>query len=413
MKIVIASDAYWPAMNGCSVASKNVADGMSQMGHQVIVLAPSQTKKSGVEKDGAVQIYRLRSSNFPFYHNQVTPPPKPKFLSSKIYKDGFKVCVAPYREITEILNEFCPDVIHVETPLMIGQAANRYAVKNRIPCVVTNHFLPENLVDNLQAFALAPKPISEAMKLYEKTFLRKFDYITMPTQMAIDLFWTTKERKVGLPPIEPVSNGINLKEFKTGKVSRKFYQKYQIPEHRPIVTYLGRMDSEKHIDVLVEAFAKIARRTDAVLLLVGCGNDEDNLKALAAERGIADRVVSTGKVVGSDKAVIHRVGTVFCMPSPVELQSLSMLEAMACGQPVVAVDAGALKELCQNDVNGFLCQKDDVAGIAKALHKILTDSALRARFSAGSLAIAKTHDIKLSWKHYETIYQKVIELKNH
>ncbi|MDR2336677.1 MAG: glycosyltransferase [Candidatus Nomurabacteria bacterium] len=407
MRIVIASDVYWPAMNGCSVASKSVADGMSFLKHEVIVLAPSQTKKSGVEKDGAVKIYRLKSNNFPFYHNQITPPPIP----NKIYKDGFKICVTPYKEIADILDEFKPDVIHVKTPLMIGQAANKYAVKNHIPCVATNHFLPENLIDNLRAFALVSKPISETIKLYEKDFLKKFDYVTMPTQMAIDLFWKVKERKIGLPPIEPVSNGIDLGKFKVGKVPGGFYKKYHIPKDKPIVTHLGRLDNEKHVGVLVEAFAKIAKRTGAFLVLVGCGNDEDNLKELVRELGISDKVIFTGKIIDKDKEIIHRVGTVFCMPSPVELQSLSMLEAMACGQPVVAVNAGALGELCQNGVNGYLCEKDDVAGIAKALREILLDKNLRNKFSLGSLAIAKKHDVQLSWKHYEAIYQKVIDLK--
>jgi glycosyltransferase involved in cell wall biosynthesis len=412
MKIVIASDAYWPAMNGCSVASKSVADGMGLLGHEVIVLAPSQTKKAHVEQDGKVKIFRLKSSTFPFYHNQVTPPPKAKFLAPKIYLDGFKVCVAPYKEVVEILDDFQPDVIHVETPLTIGQAVKRYAVKNQVPCVTTNHFLPENLVDNLRAFALVSKPISEAMKWYEKDFLKKFDYITMPTEMAVDLFWQVKKRKRGLPPIEPVSNGIDLESFKVGKAPQKFYQKYHIPEGKPIVTYLGRVDSEKHIEVLVEAFAKIAKKLDVYLLVVGCGNDEDNLKELCRELKMAERVIFTGKIVGKDKELAHRVGTVFCMPSPVELQSLSMLEAMASGQPVVAVDAGALSELCRNKVNGLLCEKDNVAQMARALKKILTDEKLRAKFSAQSLKIAKEHDVRLSWKRYEAIYRKVIELKS-
>ena len=96
------------------------------------------------------------------------------------------------------------------------------------------------------------------------------------------------------------------------------------------------------------------------------------------------------------------------MPSPAELQSIVMLEAMASGKPVVAVDAGALKELCQDGRNGYLCEQDNDEEIARSLLRIITDPKLRDSMGKESVAIAKTHDLEKTIKRFEEIYASLI-----
>lgn len=89
-------------------------------------------------------------------------------------------------------------------------------------------------------------------------------------------------------------------------------------------------------------------------MIVGDGTDAANLhQQVKGCRYPESRVTFTGRVRSDDDLVeLHRVGTVLTvMPSPAELQSIATLEAMASGQPIVAVDAGALRELCQDGVN--------------------------------------------------------------
>jgi glycosyltransferase involved in cell wall biosynthesis len=163
---------------------------------------------------------------------------------------------------------------------------------------------------------------------------------------------------------------------------------------------------------MVEAFARLPANIDSYLVIVGAGTDEANLRYLADELGVGERTVITGRVDDADKIELLKTSTVFCMPSPVELQSIATLEAMASGQPIVAVDTGAVKELCQNNRNGFLCKKDSVAQVAAGLKKILTDKKLHDKFAAESLKIAKTHDLKHTVAKVEQIYQYVIDAKN-
>jgi glycosyltransferase involved in cell wall biosynthesis len=415
MRIVISSDLYWPTVNGVSTAARTLALGLAEHGHQVLVLAPSQTGEHHIEKDGKTTIVRLKSTIFPFYHNQVDPLPEKRRIagvsipSLPIYaSNGFRICLAPRREIKQALDQFKPDIIHNHMRIMIGQEVLRYAQLNDVPLVGTNHVMPENLMDNLKLVAALNKPINRVTKLLGRAIV-KADYIIMPTQSAIDMSFTHDELKKLKVPVEAVSNGIDLSQFSSQKASPALYKKYGLPKDQPTIMYLGRVDAEKHLSVLLEAFARIQCGTGACLVIVGAGTDESNLQLLAEKLGVHQHVVFTGRIPDKDKPGLLRLATVYCMPSPVELQSISTLEAMASGQPIVAVDAGAVKELCQDGRNGFLCEKDNVDQIAVGLEKLVTDKTLHDQYAAESLAIAKTHDIAHTLERVEAIYQEVIK----
>ena len=387
MKIIISSDLYWPVINGVSMFSRNLAKGLATRGHEVLVIAPSQTGKKYKEVDGNYTIARVASVIFPFYQN-------------------IRICLNPYREIKTIIKEFQPDIIHTQTSIMIGQAIVRYSQKYNIPIVSTNHAMPENLMDNLKKLAPISRSINFMLKKYFINFHLKTDYFTMPTQSAIDIFDLSNNKlKV---PIEAVSNGIDLSRFSASEPSKEVMKKFKIPKNKPVITYVGRVDAEKHISVLISAFNRIVLKHDAHLLIVGCGTEIDNLIKQVDGLGLSDKVTFTGRVGDQEIVELHKVGTVFCMPSPAELQSIAMLEAMASGQPVVAVDAGPLKELCQNERNGYLCEPDNDKEIANGLVKIITNSKLRESMSKESLAIAKTHDLEKTLERFEEIYKSLI-----
>ncbi|MCL2870006.1 glycosyltransferase family 4 protein, partial [Candidatus Saccharibacteria bacterium] len=113
-------------------------------------------------------------------------------------------------------------------------------------------------------------------------------------------------------------------------------------------------------------------------------------------------------VPDADLEQLHRVGKVYVMPSPVELQSISTLEAMASGQPVVAVDVGALSEIVHDGKNGYLIGLDDTKQLAAKVVKILTDSKLQAKFAAESINIASIHDINQAILMFEDVYKAAI-----
>lgn len=390
MKILIASDLHYPTINGVATFSRNLARGLAERGHEVLVIAPSQTGKPSKEVDGNYVIVRTASVAFPFYQN-------------------FRISLNPLREVKKIIDEFDPDVIHIQMIVMwIGTAAMKYGNKTGIPIVSTNHAMPENLMDNLKLLAPVSKPINYTLKAYGARFHAKADFLTLPTQAAIDMFSIGDKVKMNVP-MAAVSNGIDLQRFTRGTAPAEIYEKFGLPTDKPIISYIGRLDAEKHLPVLVRAFRQIHEKApDTHLLVVGDGTDASNLRDIVASYGLQDSVTFTGRVSDQEIVDLHKVGTVYCMPSPAELQSIATLEAMASGQPIVAIDAGALKELCQNERNGYLCEKDNVDEIAAALLKIVQNPQLREQFAKESLAIANTHDLQTTLARFEEIYSDLI-----
>ena len=387
MKILIASDLHYPTINGVATFSRNLARGLAEHGHEVLVIAPSQTGKRYKEVDGNYVIARTVSVPFPFYQN-------------------FRISLNPAREVKKIIDDFDPDVIHIQMLMWIGQAAMKYGNKYGIPIVSTNHAMPENLMDNLRLLAPVSRPINYILKAYGARFHSKADYITMPTQSAIEMFNVGKITT----PMEAVSNGIDLSRFTPGEAPAELYRRFGLPQDQPILAYVGRLDAEKHLPILLRAFIRVQSvMPHAHLLIVGDGTERPLLESLANELGIAHQVTFTGRVSDEDLVALHKVGTVFCMPSPAELQSIATLEAMASGKPVVAVDAGALRELCQHERNGYLVEQDDDEAIARSVLHILENPTVQQAMSEESLAIARTHDLETTLKRFETLYSDLMK----
>lgn len=388
MRILIAADLYWPTLNGVAAFSRNLAKGLVARGHEVVVIAPSQVGGKHRENDGGYTIERTASLTLPFYQN-------------------FRISLTPQREVKKIITQFQPDVIHIQMVMGIGRATLQSGSKLGIPIVSTNHAMPENLLDNFRMLAPFARPVSSMLESYAARFHSSADYVTTPTQSAIDMFGHKAQgMKV---PIEAVSNGIDLSIFAPVAPTKRLYSKFDLPTDRPILLYAGRLDAEKHLNVFIEAAAKVMKKMDVHVLVAGHGSERERLTKLATKLGIKKHVTFIGKYSNEDHPEIYRVASLFCMPSPSELQSIVTLEAMATGLPVVAVNAGALDELCHDGKNGYLYKLDDDVMMAKAIIKILQSKDLQKKMSRESLRIAKTHDIAHTLDRFEAIYRSLIE----
>lgn len=387
MRIIIASDLHWPAISGVATFGRNLAHGLAERGHDVLVIAPSQTGKRYEEWDENHRVIRTSSLALPFYQ-------------------GFRISLSPYAEVKKVIQNFKPDIIHIQTPLGVGRAARNVGKKLGLPVIGTNHGMPENLIENLRLLAPFARPLTYMLKEFGERFYGVADYVTMPTEAAINMFRDNADDvKI---PIKAVSNGIDLSHFKPGVPSKDFLRKYGLPSASPIVGYVGRLDGEKHIYVLIQALQRLLEHMDAYALIVGHGNDADSLQQLTKELGLEKYVIFAGRVSDEDLRAAYHSMTVFGMPSPAELQCIAALEAMASGVPLVAANAGALYELCQDGKNGYLFEVDSDADMADKLYKILTDEPLRKKMSAAGLKIAKQHDLSFTLDEFEKIYKEMM-----
>lgn len=416
MKVVISTDIYYPMINGVAVFSRNLAAGLKKRGHKVMVLAPSIDGKFKVEKDPefGFTVIRLKSFKVHVYPDQINKVPEAKdFLGVKLpkiyYKNGLNVSLNCYRTIKKVLDEFQPDIIHDQTPGPVALAVFRYAKKRDIPLVSTDHAYPDNLTQQLKLPHVAKKPINSMMNKYFVSFLKRSEYATMPTEQAVaDLI--PQKRKPFKVPVEALSNGIDLSRFAKGKANPDIYEEYNIPKTKPIVLYVGRVDPEKSLDILMSAFIKAHEKVpDAHLVVVGDGTARPKLEAQIKKAGLDKNAHFLGRVIGDNLPQLYRTGTVFAITSKTETQSIVLMEAMASGLPCVAVDAGAIHELVKTNKNGYLCKADDVNAVASSLVKVLTDKERQKKMSDESIKRAAKHDISHTLTRMEEIYQQVLD----
>lgn len=416
MRIAITSDLYYPMTNGVAVFAHNLAKGLAKQGHEVMVICPSFTgKHHRTKQDGVTTVY-LRSIRFPFYPDQINEVPEgKKILKMKLprlaYRHGLWITVDPYPELKKALRKFRPDVIHNQTAEMIAIAARRYAKKDNIPMVSTGHAYPDNLTSQVKLLRPIKRPLDAILRTYMASFLKHSEYATMPTEMAIDDLVPKKRKRFNVT-VEPLSNGVDLSQFTPGSARAKVLKKFHLEPGKLRVLYVGRVDPEKSISNVVTAFAGVLDQVpEAELVIVGDGTDRRHLNDLVRALGITAQVKFLGRVMPPDVIDIYRSATVFATASETETQGIVLIEAAATGLPLVAVDAGAVRELCQNRQNGYLCTPRRTEEMTDALVKILQDEKLQTKYSAKSLEIAQKHDLSHTLRRFVEIYEEAIELK--
>ncbi|MBO4812846.1 glycosyltransferase [Candidatus Saccharibacteria bacterium] len=413
MRIVIATAVYYPQINGVAMFSHNLAVGLSGRGHEVMVIAPSQNGKNHAEMIDGVKTVYLRSVDSKVYPDQIHDVPKQKkVFGAKVprlfYRNGFRVSVFPQIEVKRALDDFHPDIVHVQISDPIGLSVVSYARKHNVPVVTTEHNQPEVLTESLKM----PRPIKKGANYVLTAYFRnrqsKSDFVTMPTERAIrSLLGNGEKIKV---PIAAVSNGVDLSNFKPGKVKAGLYEKYGISKDLQVVLYVGRVDPEKKVGLVVEAFIKARSKFPKMqLVVVGDGVDRTNLEH---KYGDDENIKILGKVLGDDLHEIYKIGSVFATASEIETQGIVLIEAAASGLPLIAVDKGAVSEICINGENGVLCEPRNVSQIADAIVKIMSDPKLQKEYSEKSIEIAHEHDFESTLDKFINIYNHLLRENN-
>jgi glycosyltransferase involved in cell wall biosynthesis len=389
MKILLVSESYWPNADGGALFERRLALGLIGRGNEVVVWAPATGFKGYLEQDGPYTIHRERAVTF--------------FANTK-----YKVSFWPFWHARKLLLEVKPDVVHVHNMYLLGFATIFWAKRLGIPVVSTNHFMAENATMNLKWLnGGIGKPLFDfANKVAWKEIiwaLNKADYVTTPTPTALDIIVSRGLK----PPSEAISNGIDLGEFKPGLDTSELVKQYGVRVDVPVVLYVGRLDGEKRVDLIVRAFAEVLKKQPAQLVLAGYGKWMDSLKKLAVELGVEKDVVFTGYLDEALKPGLYNACSVFVIASPAELQSIVTLEAMATAKPVIAVDIAALSELCHDGENGFLFPADDFMALSSKVETIISDPALAKKFGDESLNIVRSkHSTEITFEKYEAAYGK-------
>ena len=173
------------------------------------------------------------------------------------------------------------------------------------------------------------------------------------------------------------------------------------------ITFTGRLDRMKGVDVLIHAFALLkARGAAARLRIIGEGPEQENLKALASSLCLADEVFFYG--VRHDIPHLLNEAALFVLPSLSEGLSNAVLEAMACGLPVVATRVGGIPDIITDGVNGLLVPPGQPEQLAEALWHVLNDRALAEKLGANARrTVIEQYCLDNMLTAYQSLYQNV------
>ena len=387
MRIIHLASQYPPEkVFGLGRFVQDLAIEQVRMGHEVHVITNSMSGRSHEALDRGVQVHRV---DFP-------PPPKPpddgstvtQFnaqLIERVFKDG--ICLK-----ANVVNA------HDWLTALAGEAIAR---RRNAAFVVTIH----DLIVGKRFNELNDD--SRYIGNIEHWFMREADGL-------ICVSHHTREEAIahyGAPPdkTHAIHNAVSEERFRRPdpKLLQRFRRALAGDEER-LVLYVGRLDPEKGVEVLLQAFAAVlAERLRARLVLAGSGKLEEELRKKSASLGVDKSTVFAGYVQGETLNYLYRCADVLAVPSLYEPFGIVALEGMICGTPVVASDTGGLSEILRSSGDGVLVKPGSIADWFRALIAILSDA--EARRKIGENGRRKAQRV-YSWKRVAEAVMKAYEV---
>lgn len=252
MRILIATQTY---SNGNGQASFviRLAENLARIGHQVMVVTPSERGRAYSATLNGVQVEKVTSLHMSILHPAI-------YLS-----------LPSARTVRRLFDQFQPEIVHIQDHYFVSQGVLREALRRGIPAVGTNHFLPQNILPFLRKFPTLQNLVARPLWAMMLAVFNRLDVATAPSETAVEILRGQKIRV----PTHAISNGVDVQRFHPDpNVDRMgVRRKYSIAPDRSIFLYVGRIDGEKRLDVLLQAASRL-KRDDFQVAIVGFGLQE-------------------------------------------------------------------------------------------------------------------------------------------
>lgn len=373
MRIAICSDQYLPLLSGLVDSIDTLSRELRAMGHAVRIYAPTLP---GAQPDE--HVYRFPSWTLPGSRDSM-------------------VVALPLGAMKDIC-AFNPDVIHTHLAGITGLFALYASRRLGVPLVGTDHTLP---ADYLHYAKLDFPPFPYLVRKFSAWYYNRCAFVTTPGGSVLQ-----ELRDYGLKrPSRVISNPLPMRLFRPLGQKDELKKRLGIVERTVLV--FGRMAKEKNLDFAVNVFARMSSGTE--LVFVGDGPYRGELEKKIREQGLQSRVRFLGVLRGEPLVEAINACDVCLITSTSETQSLTTVQALACGLPVVAARAGGLKEYVRHEETGYLIEPDDEVAFAEHLSSLLGDLAALARFGRNARESVLHLSPERIASEFETVYKDCIE----
>lgn len=349
MRIAVFSDNFYPELSGISDSIVLVCRDLARRGHAVHLYVP-----------------RYAGRNYRFLNlSRDDPVPSEMIAVTRLVSLPFKTTSGQGRAVIPTgtrlprVRKFAPQIIHTHLPYGAGIEALLASRRLRVPLIGTNH---TPIAEFLKDMPLGGRRLQDLGRKYYAWYYSRCAFVSSPARSVLE-----EMKQYGFhAPHRMISNPVNLGIFHPRGVRPELKRKFGLADFT--LAYAGRLAPEKNIDVAVRAVARILPEVPGTTLaVIGKGPAEKDLRKLAGSLGVEKAVKFLGFLPSVESlAQVYNASDVFVMTSTAESQSLAVMQAMACGLPVVGVRAWGLSEYIHPD-NGVLIDPGDSETLAREL----------------------------------------------
>lgn len=384
MNIGIFSDTYFPQLNGVATSIRTLASALEERGHHVYIFTPSDPR-CGADYDD-LRVYRVPSVPVHFVQDYRAGYVFSPFLAKKIA--GLEL-----------------DIIHTQTEFCLGALGRFISTTQGIPLIHTYHTMYEDYVHYIGGGHIISKKMARG---FSGIYCNTATAVIAPTRKTEQLLKSYGVTK----PISIIPTGINTSNFRKDKFNPEeileLRKSLGLQADTPVIVSIGRIAKEKSIDVVIGALPKLIEKLpDLKMVIVGEGNEIENLSKFAESIGVREHIIFTGGKPWKEIGKYYQLGNVFCSASVSETQGLTFAEALAAGVPVVAKKDECIENIIDDNVTGMLFETNE--DLPDLLYRVLTDKALSDRLSKASVKAMEALSVEAFADSVEHLYQHILD----
>ena len=400
MKICIITETYYPVVGGGETQARLLAEGLVACGHSAIILTRrSDTSLKQFEKYEDVDVHRL------------SPVGKGHLKKWGLLISGFAKLIQLHEQY---------DLIFVAGYRIIGMTAVLAGKLLGKPVILKadsqGEMSGEFFTSGLRKFGVSPSSsLFKLFLVFRNFMLKKADaFSAISTEIASE--WTSS----GIPStkVHFIPNCVDTNHFIPVGPGQKLWlrEKLNLPRDRFIVIYTGRLVSYKGLPLLLRVWNELLNNHQNILLvLAGTGgldmhNCERELHEYVTSHQLGKSVSFTGAVQNVSEYL--QASDIFVFPTENEAFGSSVVEAMACGLPVVTTPVGAIKTIVKHEKTGLIVQPRNSKQLFEALYIMLSDRVLAS--SLGQAAKQTVQEEYSAWnvtKKYIFLFRRILESK--
>lgn len=384
MRVLQVVDFLSPAYGGPGQVVNNISRELVRRGHEVVIYATDsydnkrRQKKNYLEVDGIrVHYFRNLSNNLAWH----------------------RICFSPgvVSQIKREIQDF--DIIHLQDfRNLMNIVTYCYAKRNHIPYILQAHgsintFYQKGRLKTVYDITWGHRILENASR---------FIALTLNEAAYVKSIGIQDDKIVVLP------NGIDLKAFERLPQRGEFKAKYGIAENQRVILFLGRINWIKGIDLLIKSVVNMLKNLTSTKLVIAGPDDGflSNIKELIAKFDIEESVLLAGPLYGIDKMAAYIDADLFVLPSFYETFPITVLEASACGIPVIVSDRCGIADIVNGKL-GLVVPCDEML-LNEAILYLLNDDKKRREFGSEGKKLIRD---KYCWSKIvddlESIYNEV------